>query len=288
MGGSPSYRQAQCAAAGLSRAAALSVVPVAVAAGRLARRRIPRAVATALLVLSPLSCPLLLHDIGRYDAVGVLVLALLAGARRVWARLPLPVGAALLAAAVAAATASEEFLLAVVAPAAAAAVARLAGGRVPGAGRRLLLLGAVLAPGAVVAALSLLVPVPPEALLTAREAASRAGVGPAGPMGDALAALDRGLIENLTFFRLFAPADIALAAVLWAGLYLLTTSALAGLLGGGPVFDRVVVQHAVVAAGLSVVAADFRRWWGLALLGAVSTVVLLEPAVLLEQHNGAD
>jgi apolipoprotein N-acyltransferase len=35
--------------------------------------------------------------------------------------------------------------------------------------------------------------------------------------------------------------------------------------------------HAVVGGALCTVATDFRRWWGLALLGLVATVGLLDP-----------
>lgn len=280
--GPPRYRQVEATAVGLSRAAALSVVPMALQAARRAPRRLPRVVATALLVLSPLTCSLLLHDIGRYDAVGVLVLALLAGARSAWLRLPLPVGAVLLAAAVCLAAATEEFLLAVVAPAAMAAVTLLAAGRELCFERRLLLLGVVLGPGAVVAGASLLVPAPRAALLAARDEATRAGVGLADAMGDSLAALDRGLVENLAFFRLFEPTAVTLSLALWAGLYVITTAVLRRLLGAGRPYRSLVAVHALVGAALCTVATDFRRWWGLALLGLVATVVLLEPAGLEE------
>src|SRR5215212_7267644 len=71
---------------------------------------LPRTVARGLIVLSPLTCSLLQHDVGRYDAVGVLVLAGLAGVGSALRRLPVPVpvGTVLLAAAVGVATASEE------------------------------------------------------------------------------------------------------------------------------------------------------------------------------------
>jgi hypothetical protein len=278
VGRSPTYRQVEVAAVGLSRAAALSVVPVAVRAGRHVPRGLPRLVAAGLVVLSPLTCSLLLHDVGRYDAVGVLVLAALAGAGPAWRRLPVPVGAVLLAAAVGVATATEEFLLAVVAPAAWAAAARLPGARELPPARRLLLGAAVLGPGAVVAAASMVVPPPSGALSAARAEATRAGVGPAGAMGDTLAALDRGLVENLAFFRLFEPAAVALALALWAGLYLATTAALGGLLGAaGRTHRGQAALHAAVGAALCAVGADFRRWWGLAFLGLVASVAVREP-----------
>src|SRR5919112_116936 len=87
--GPPTYRHVAVTAVGLSRAAVLSVVPMALQAARRAPRGQPRVAAAGLLLLSPLTCSLLRHDVGRYDAVGVLVLALLAAARPVWRRLRL-------------------------------------------------------------------------------------------------------------------------------------------------------------------------------------------------------
>jgi hypothetical protein len=181
VGGPPTYRQVEVAAATLSRAAALSVVPIAIRARRHVPPGLPRTVARGLIVLSPLTCSLLQHDVGRYDAVGVLVLAGLAGVGSALRRLSVPVGTVLLAAAVGVATASEEFLLAVVAPAALAAAAQLSGAQELSPGRRLLLSGAVLGPGAVVAAASMLVPPPPGALSAARDEATRAGSAPPAP-----------------------------------------------------------------------------------------------------------
>jgi hypothetical protein len=98
-------------------------------------------------------------------------------------------------------------------------------------------------------------------------------------MGDALAALDRGLVENLAFFRLFEPAAVALALALWAGLYHVTTAVLADLLGsaGGGNYRIQAGLHATIGAALCAVGADFRRWWGLAFLGLTATVAAREP-----------
>lgn len=276
LGGPPTYRQVETAAVGMSRAAALSVVPLAVQVGRRAAGPLPTTVATALLLLSPLTCSLLLHDIGRYDAIGVLVLALLALSRAAWLRLPLPLTAVLLSAAFTVATASEEFLLAVVAPSAMTVAGLLGHRHGLSRGATAVLAAGVLAPGAAVSAASLLLPAPREALLAARAAASRAGVAPAGAMGDSLAALDRGFVQNLGFFRMFEPRAVASAFLLWAGLYGGTTGVLGRLLGGGGAYRSMVSAHAVVAALLSASGVDFRRWWGLALLGLMSSLVLLE------------
>ena len=277
-GGTPTYRQMERTAVGLSRAAALSIVPIAVQAGFRAPGWSARAVATGLLVSSPLTCTLHLHDVGRYDAVGVLALALLSSGRSTWLRLPLPVSSTLLAGAVSIAVASEEFLLAVLAPTALVAADLL--GREHRLGRRgrRCLAGGLLGPGAAVAAASLLARPPEEALAAARAEAARAGAQPPGPMGDALSALGRSYVENLAFFRLFRPAAVARSCAQWAGFYFATARVLGRVLGGGGLPYRLAVAaHAVVAAVLSTAGTDFRRWWGLALTGLVSTLVLLEP-----------
>jgi hypothetical protein len=279
-GGPPTYAQVERTAMVLARGSASSFVPMAVEAALRAPGRLPRAVAAGLLLSSPLTCGLLLHDVGRYDAVGVLALALLSTGRAVWLRPPLPVGAALLAGAVAVAVASEEFLLAVLTPTAIAAVDRLAREHRASRTARRWLLGGVLAPGALVAGASLLVPAPRDAVAAARAEAARAGVEPPGPMGDSLSALERGLVENLAFFRLFRPTAVGLSLGLWAGVYSVTAGVLGTLLGAGADgrYRRTTTVHALVATALSTAGADFRRWWGLALTGLVSTVVLAEPA----------
>jgi hypothetical protein len=244
------------------------------------RGGLPRVVASGLLLSSPLTCTLLLHDVGRYDAIGVLVLALLSTARAAWLGLPLPVSAVLLSGAVSVAVASEEFLLAVLAPTALAAVGRLGRRHQLGRVGRSWLLGGVLGPGALLAGASLLTPAPRDALVAARKEAARAGVEPPGAMGDALSALDRGYVENLGFFRLFQPAAVGLSCGLWGGLYFVTAGILGKVLGMGAAsqYRLVVAAHALVATALSTAGADFRRWWGLALMGVVSTLLLLEPS----------
>jgi hypothetical protein len=201
----------------------------------------------------------------------------------VWRRLPLPIGTLLLAAVLAVAAATEEFLFAVIAPAAVAAAALLPPAQKLRSDQRLLLLGAVLAPGAAVAGASLLVPAPDTALLWARDEATRAGVGPPdAAMGDALAALGRSLAENLAFFRLFfrlfEPTAVVTALALWAALYVATTALLGRLLGTGSArqYHFLVGLHALVGASLCTVGTDFRRWWGLSLLGLLATLGLSE------------
>ena len=276
--GTPSYRQVEWTAVALSRAAAVSVASVAVDVGLRASGTLPRAVATGLLLFSPLTCSLLLHDLGRYDAIGVLVLAFLSTARSAWLRLPLPVSAVVMAGAVSVAVASEEFLLVVLAPTVAAAVRLLSRHHDLSWNGGLGLLASVLAPGAGVAAASLVTPVPADALTSARAQAMAAGVRPAGVIGDALAALNRGFVENLGYFRLFGRTPIALSCALWAGFYCSTAQLLRRVLGSGAGgrYSSLLTAHALVGAALSAAGVDFRRWWGLALTGLMSAVALTD------------
>lgn len=274
LGRPPAYRDVTHAGVVLSGAAVASVVPLAVRASRLAPGRLPAVLATTALVLSPLTCTLLVRDTGRYDAVGVVGLGVIAAVPGAWSALPLPAGAAALATTVAVATACEEFLLGVLAPVAlggAGLLARRHAVSPPGA---LLLAGAVLAPGVLVAAASLLVPTPVEVVAAARAEARAAGVHPPGVMGDAVAAVERSLVENLTFFRLFEPRAVGGALVLWSGLYGLTAALLGRLLAPPPGYGVLVAVFAAVGAVLSALGTDFRRWFGLALLGLVATLAL--------------
>ena len=281
-GGSPTYRQMERTAVVLARASALSVVPMAAEAALRAPGGPPRAVTAGLILSSPLTCSLLLHDVGRYDAIGVLVLALLSTGRAAWLRLPLPVSTALLAGAVAGAVASEEFLLAVLTPAAIAAVGRLAHEHRASQAARRWLLGGVLGPGALLAGASLLVPAPGDAIAAARAEAARAGVGARGAMGDSLSAVDRGFVENLAFFRLFRPTAVGSSFGLWAGLYSVTAGVLGELLGegAGRRYRQAATAHALVATALSA---------SLLLVAAavVQGVAIARSAPALRRHGSA-
>jgi hypothetical protein len=256
LGRPPTYDEVARAGLLLSRGAVVALVPVVVRACRPVRSPAGAAAAGVVLV-SPLTVSLLLRDAGRYDATGVLALAVVPAAKA--ARLPTPAAAVVVAGAATAATACEEFLLGVLAP----PVVVLLGWR-----RAAL----ALAPAALVAAASLLVPVPEGGVTAAREEARQAGVTPAGPMGDALGALERGLVQNLAFFRLFEPTAAAGSLALWAGLYAATAGLLGRLLTPPAGYPVLVAAYGGVGAALSVLGTDFRRWWGLALTGLVASL----------------
>jgi hypothetical protein len=256
LGRPPTYDEVARTGVALARGAAAVLVTVV---GQTCRADRDRAGTTAagVLLLSPLTVSLVRLDTGRYDAAGVLALGAVVASRR----LPPPAAAVVAAGAAAAATACEEFLIGVLAP----PVVVLSGWR-----RAPL----VLAPAALVAAASLLVPVPEGAVAAAREEARAAGVPPAGPMGDALGALERGLVDNLAFFRLFEPGHAVGSLALWAGLYAGTAALVGRLLRPPAGYGALVAAYGGVGTTLSVLGTDFRRWWGLALTGLVATLAV--------------
>ncbi len=276
-GGPPgSVALVQAVGTGLTVAAALAVVPLALRFAGRARGTATRLLVVATLLVSPLTVALLLHDLGRYDGVGVLVLAALVVASG-WRRLPTWAGTGLVAVLLAGATATEEFLVALLAPAALARTALLAG--TAERSRAWIHPAVAVGPAVAVAAASLLVPPPGQALAVARQRAEAAGVGPLRGWGDALSAVDRGLTENVGFFDLFGAAEVIGTLMLWATVWASTVALLTRLLG--TTRDRwwwaLVVWFAAVALALSAVGVDFRRWFGLALLGLVAAATLVRP-----------
>jgi hypothetical protein len=307
--GPPDRGLVAAAGVGVTLAAVLAGVALAVLLARAAPTRTRALLVAAVVVASPLTVSLLLHDVGRYDGLGVLALALLAptpGRRRPsWA-----VGAAvgpvvplvITATVVTAATAAQELLLPVLAPVALARVGVLPirpvarpaalrarpSARSPALRARLAVGAAALAPATGVAVASALVPAPASAVADARGAAVAAGVPGQAGWGDALDAVDRTLVENVAFFGFFAPEALAWSALLWAGLYAATVTVLARLLGRG--HDRVwwvlAAWQAAVAAGLSLLGVDFRRWWGLALLGLVAAAAVTRSGAVTAVEAG--
>ena len=272
-GGTPSREAALDAARLLSLTAVVALLPLASTAARRAGAPTGALLVTLAVLASPLTVGLLAHDVGRYDAVGVIALGLLV-LDRFWQGLPLPAVAVGAGSLVLVATASEEFLVVFVAPAAAVRLLR----HVPSA--RLLppasLLAVTVGPGLMLAVASSVVPVPAELVDRTRAEAQEAGAPVPGPMGDAVQAIGRDLVENLQFFSLFSPISLALSFVLWAVVGLSTLFVLATLLQvSGKRAVLLAVYFAVIACGLSAVGVDFRRWWALAVLGFLALVLSL-------------
>ena len=272
--GTPTLRQVTTTGVGLSLTAAAAVVPLAVQAARRAPDDLGSLLVAGAVVSSPLTASMLLQDVGRFDAVGVLALAAVSCPTATWDRMPCSAGAPALAALLAVAAATQEFMLGPLAPLAVVRARSLAArcGRGP-AGTALLLTG-VLAPAAAITVASAVLPPPATVAEAARRRARGQGVGPPGDFGDALSAVERDVVANRAFFEHFERSAVARALVLWVGVFAVTVVVLArlwGLAASRRYWSQVAYQ-AGVAVALSLLGADFRRWWGLGLLGLVGVV----------------
>ncbi len=263
----PTYATVRNIGLVLSLLAGAAIVVMAVAA----RRRAAAGhgwLALGLVVASPLTLGLLVHDVGRYDGLGFLALALLAlvrvpaaGPRRVLLLLALST-------VLAATVASEEFLLLFLAP---VTLLALRGRARP-----------VLLPAAGVAALSLAVR-PPERLLTSTLARTRSAGAPVlDPNGvDVLRNTLRDQASFVVHFDSHAIQVFAIVVVL--GFYLLTSAALWALLPSvAPPRSQLLITLYLGAAALaiSVVGVDFRRWWSLALVAVCACVLRTTPVAV--------
>ncbi|WFG44932.1 hypothetical protein [Pseudonocardia alni] len=272
--GSPDYGLMVAAAIVLAATAALSLLGVAVVLGRAAPTA-PTAIAvTALVLAAPFTLTLLLRDLGRYDGVGVVAIAIivLLGIRPGSAPLSTSI---VLAVAVAAAAGSEEFLVAFAAPAAIAAAYRLAGDHAGGARLAVVILG----PGAVVAAAGLLTRPSPESLASRLAEARTAGVGPSFPAGnDAVTHLGNSVEQQMGVIDRYPPADL-IGTWLLCGAAAVSIGAVVWLLLGRPAPAPTMLTAGwlgLVTVTLSLVGVDYIRWWALAFVGLVAFLCLVD------------
>jgi len=275
----PTYAAAKVFGVGLSLAAVLAMALLALLLARRVPHRWTALALAAAVVVGPLGLPLFARDLGRYDAVGVLVLVALAAVP--WLRLP-PVLVLLGAAALAAvAVASEEFLVVLVVPVALLAVW-------PTLRRHQVRRGwaaVVVLPSVVVAGLSALLPAPPAVLRSALAAARAAGVPPSVPLvpgqtdHDAVSRLAYGFVENVrTYYSILTPAGVAGTTLIWAAVYLVLVGLVWHLVGRSireRVFVLLTCGGALAALALSVAGIDFRRWWTLAAVAVLCAVLQL-------------
>lgn len=274
VGGVTTRRQVTMIGVGLSLTATAAVVPLAVQAARLAPDDVSSLLVGGTVVSSPLSVSLLLHDIGRFDAVGVLALAALASPASRWERMPCAAGAPVLAGVLAVTAATQEFMVAPLAPLVLMRAGALAVRCGLDPARTALLLTSVLAPGAGITIASAVMTPPAAAAQSARRRARAQGVGSPDEMGDALSAVERDIITNRGFFHHFAPSAIVRGLLMWVGVFVLTAVVLSQLLGlvSSRRYWWQVAYQATVGAVLSMLGADFRRWWGLSLLSLVAGI----------------
>ncbi len=232
---------------------------------------------TAAVVATPLTLSHTARDLGRPDAVGVLVAVTVVALP--WARLPAAVAAALLALLTTAAIASEELLAALVLP-----LAWLAVHAAFAADRRRWAVLTVL-PGTALAVLSSVIPAPPRALAGALADAAAAGVPtptpmPGGPLDhDAVSRLGYGLLDNMTsYYATTSVLSVAVTTLVWAASHVLLLGVVWRLLGrdlSDRRFVLLVAASSTLALALSVAGIDFRRWWALAAVGALCALVRL-------------
>lgn len=269
--GATSYQAMRVAALALSLAGLLSTLLVAALLALRATGPRPRRWLTlGLAAGSPLTAVLFVRDVGRYDSVAAIALAALAVLAV--AAVPQTVARALAAALVLVATASQEFLFLLLAPAAIAVVLR------DGVSwrRRLSPVIAVLLPGALMAAASLLLRPTPTQIAAARERARAAGA-PLSEYGDTATALGHTLREQLEYFAEPTAGELLLTVGVWSGLFAVSVVVLWSVLGRPDGYWSLVGYFALLAALLSATNVDMRRWWSLALLGLLACLAARPP-----------
>ncbi|WP_432491853.1 hypothetical protein [Kineococcus gypseus] len=281
VGGAPDLAQAQRAALGLTLAGAAGALVLTAALVLAARGAWRRAALAAVVLSSPLTLPLLAHDLGRYDALGWVVLPVLAllpwRGRRAWPT------ALLSAALVAAATATEEFLVAAAVPVVLLGVREaLPGRRARAAAAGLVALG----PGLALALASALVPAPPAAVAAALERGAAAGAVLGDP--NAVTTLAGTWRAQLRWVRDLQPEGVVLAVLVTGGLAA-AAGALAWWALGRPAPRAAAAAGAwasALALALHAVGVDHRRWWSLALLTFLACLLRLVRAQRARAQRG--
>ena len=274
----------------LSVGAVLAVLALALLLARSAGSRRTRLGLVAAVVSSPLTLSLYLRDLGRVDAVGVVVLVLLVTLP--WRSWPPALVVGGLAGLTSVAVATSELLVVFVVPvtvvAAASALTHWSGpdGRPWALRRRAVLWSAIaLLPCLLVAGLSAALPAPTATLAEASTAARAAGVPASVPLTpelvdhDSVSRLRYGLLENVRdYYATTTAARVLGTTLLWAGLFAGLVSVV-WLLLGRSLRDRtlrvLLVLFGSAAVVLSVAAIDYRRWWALATVTALAMVLQL-------------
>lgn len=227
-----------------------------------------RTTVAVVVLASPFSLPLMIRDVGRYDAIGV---AAIAGIAALSPRLARPSVVAVLAvsASLAVAAGSEEFLVLFAVP----VVAALACRWFTSVACRLGVLATTLGPALVVAVAGVATRADRASLLASSHSAHVAGVLPADEVDvDAATVLGYSIREQLTIFTEYPWPWLVVLLVGGATLSSLV-GALVWIALGRPRGAAVAAATSwlgAAALALSVVGVDFLRWWGLALLGLLA------------------
>jgi hypothetical protein len=275
----PSRVLVDAAAVGLTVAAVAAVLVLAAVLSRRAGSGWTSVALAAAVVATPLGISHFGRDLGRPDALGVLVAVVLVTAP--WARLPLPVAAAVVALLTTVAIGAVELLAVLVLPLGWLALRQA----LPDSRSRQVWPALAVLPGLVLATLSALLPVPQAALKRARADATAAGVPdpkplPGGPADhDAVSRLGYGLVENITgYYATTSVLSVLVTTAVWASMHVLLIGVVWRLLGRSwreRAFLLLVACSAAGALALSVAGIDYRRWWALAAVGALCALALL-------------
>jgi hypothetical protein len=279
-GGRPPTRAlANAAAVGLTAAAVVALLVLAAALARRTGDRWTGLALAAAVVATPLGLSHTARDLGRPDALGVLVAVVLVTVP--WARLPPVLAVVLVALATTVAIGAVELLAVLVLPLAWCALrSAFPDGRARAVAPTLAVL-----PGLVLAVVSAMLPAPLAALARAHADAAAAGVPapvplPGGPPDhDAVSRLGYGLLENISsYYGATSVLSVVITTAVWASVHLLLLAVAWRLLGNAwreRAFWLLVTGSVAVALALSVAGIDFRRWWALAAVGALGVLALL-------------
>lgn len=292
VGHPPTAAQVTGAGLVLSGAAIAGLLVLAAVLARRARSPGARLVVFTVVVTSPFTLTLVAWDPGRYDDVGVVVLVgLVLAGRSVAAatarRWPLHLAVAV---ATTAAVASEEFLVAFVVPV--ALLALQDHDREPASGRRPSAVALLtIVPALTLAAVSMWAAVPSATVGNAFAEAQQAGIRiTERPWTNGIVVLDRSIGDAATYTATLSPWTRVLVPLGFAVLYLLC-AVLVWRAIGRPApcrFGWLVAGYGAVAVLLGLVGVDYRRWWALAFVALLASVILLRPTAARAVPAGAN
>jgi hypothetical protein len=295
-GNGPSRAVVEVVGVTLSVAAALAVLTLAVLLARSTSSRLAGLAVAAVVLSSPLTVSLYLRDLGRVDAVGVVILALLVTLP--WRRWPAALVVGGLAVLTSVAVATSELLVVFVVPVAVIAAVSALTRRPdltdpPGPAdrprttpsRALMWSAVAVLPCLLLAGLSAALPAPAATLAEATAAARAAGVPASVPLvpglvdHDSVSRLRHGLLDNIRdYYATTTVARVLGTTLLWGGLFVGLIALVWLELGRSlreRVFSVVLVLLGSAAVALSVAAIDYRRWWALAAVTALALILQL-------------
>jgi len=272
-GGTPTPTQATILAAGLVLAATSALVILVTSVARVVQRPDDRLFVIALVTVSPFTFSLLDKEIGRLESIGVVVMAVIAALARggevsAISRL---VRAAAMSASVAMATACEELLFAFVAPLAVLGLYRLGYTR----GKLLALATVVVAPGAVLAAMSVLLRPSQASLVVAISKANAEGIPVDVTAENSISTLGQSATQGLEFTLGMSALTVATCLLLFGGCYLLTTAMIRYVVRPDRLAWALIATFGVAALLLSAIGNDYGRWWALAFVAVVAGLAML-------------